>query len=224
MSDLSSNNMLQPSAPDYSQHMVLAGRTGTGKTTGGLDMLSRRLEQPWIIVDRKLDDNLAMIPAKPFDPRNPVLPDKGLHIVRPHIDGRHDADVEDMYRRILRKKRIGVMIDEGHLEPKSTGLRNLMVAGRQPKCPVMFCSQRASWIDTFYWSQATFFRVYDVQTEDDVKKIRANMRMKWATPDKYHSYYYDGTQGEIFYLAPSPPIDVIVANMEDKLLKSFGRL
>jgi type IV secretory pathway VirB4 component len=52
--------------PDNTQHMALAGRTGSGKTYAALEMLSVRDmdEMPWVIIDHKRDENIKALPAE----------------------------------------------------------------------------------------------------------------------------------------------------------------
>lgn len=222
-----------PSFPDLTEHIAFAGRTGSGKTIGAIDMLSRRIQPtavtkgrpfPWVIIDQKRDENLASLPHDRLGVSAKILPDTGLHIVRPKLDGSDKQDVEDLLRRIFERKRCGLFMDEGHLHGVSPAIRMFMVAGRARHCPVMWLSQRAAQIDPFIWSQCTYYRCYALQGPNDQRRFYENYGFKYEDPEKYYSYYYDGNLGRTFLLQPSSSIDVSRELFKATLLKRFHRI
>lgn len=214
----------QPTFPNSSQHIALAGRTGSGKSVAALDMLVRRPEIPWLIVDHKGDDNIKLLPADKMGLRPLALPSDGLHVVRPKMNGQDREDLEDLLHRVFKRGKMGVYIDEGHLMGMSEAVRNIMVAGRSKRVPMMWCSQRAHHIDTFIWSQCTFYRVFRLQGPPDIRRFDENFPQRWTDPGEYQSHYYDGTQGKSYLLAASPPITDTVKILEQRLLKNYRRI
>lgn len=217
---------LIPNLPNNSQHIAIAGFTGSGKTWGALDMLSRRDfdKMAWIVIDHKRDSALKKVPAEKLNLRPLFLPNRGLHIVRPGI-GRDDRqDLEDLLDRVFRHGKIGIYVDEGHLLGASEAVRTIMVAGRDRMVPMMWTSQKANWIDTFIWSQSTFYRVFHLQTARDVKVVQDNWPVKFVNPSNFHSRYFDGVSGNVYYLAPSEPLEKTIDRLETKLLKEYHQI
>ena len=220
--------MSDPTFPALSEHVAIAGRTGTGKTWGAMDMLEQRLflrgqPFPWLVIDSKRDSTLKKMNAvfEPLDVKSKFLPDKGVHIIRPKINGEDRGALEDLLVRAFKKKKMGVYVDEGHLLGKSPALRMFLVAGRSQNSPVMWTSQRASDIDTFIWSQSTYFRCFALHGPNDHKRFHENYGFKYLEPERFHSWYYDGNQGQTFQLGPSRPIDEVLEGFKAKLLKRF---
>jgi hypothetical protein len=175
----------------------------------------------WIIIDHKGDDSIARLPAEKLK-LNPVfLPNKGLHVVRPSVRKEDREELEGLLERIFKHGRIGVYIDEGHLLGPSEAVRMMFVAGRSKKVPMIWTSQRTTWIDTFVWSQSTYYRVFKLQTAKDVKAVQENWPEKWQAPEQFHSWYYDGKQGKLFYLAPAETLDRTIERLDAKLLHAY---
>lgn len=215
--------MTTPHPPNSSQHIALAGMTGSGKTQGAIDMLSRRdlSDVTAFIIDHKKDSKLKLLPAEPLSLRPLFLPKFGLHIVRPSMSASDRADLEDLLTRLFNSKRVLIYVDEGHLLGMSEAIRNIMVAGRDRKVSMMWISQKANWIDTFIWSQSTFYRVWKLQTARDIKAVQENWPIRFENPTDFHSRYFDGVTGKTFYLAPSEPLENSIDRLESQLLKRF---
>jgi hypothetical protein len=205
--------------PDETQHVAIAGRTGSGKTTAGLEMLSKRDMEgmAWVVIDHKRDENIKALPAETLNPNTMMLPQRGLHVVYADISSDSKENLEGLFHRAFRRGNIGFYIDEGHLLGNSPALRHILVAGRSKRVPVMWTSQRAAWIDPFIWSQASFYRVFQLQTEADRKRFNENFPMKYTQPAEYHSYYYDVSKGNLAYLAPAGEFDNTLNRLTSKL-------
>ena len=210
--------------PDTTQHIAFAGRTGSGKTVAALELLASRdfHRMPWVIVDHKRDPNIAELPAQPLHLNALILPRAGLWVVRPSMSEQDRKTLNDFFERCFERENIGLYIDEGHLVGPSSGIRNILVAGRSKHVPLVWCSQRAHWIDSFIWSQAAFYRIFDLQTKNDIKRFEENVPVKWKKPAEYHSYYYDVSAGKTFYLKPAAPLAETVLSL-DRLLKTQYR-
>ncbi len=213
----------EPAFPTNSQHIAAAGMNGSGKTWGMLDMLSYRdlRKMAWIIIDSKRDSALKLLPAEKLASNAMLLPRRGLHIIRPKLGGEDREDIEGLLERAFRHGRIGIYVDEGHLFGFSKMIRNILVAGRDRKVPLMWTSQKANWIDPFVWSQSKFYRVFTVQTAKDVKAIQENWPVKFQMPEPFHSWYYDGTRNKVFYLAPADKLSVTIERLDAQLRHEY---
>jgi hypothetical protein len=218
--------MTSPTFPRLDQHVVLAGRTGTGKTTGAIDMLSRRLQIPWLIFDHKRDSGLRKLSLRTLAIDPLMLPrEPGLYHIAPDRHGDIDrGKTEELLARVFKRGRFGVYIDEGHLMGFSPMIRRILVAGRDKLVPLMWNSQRAQSIDPFIWSQASFFRSYALQTPNDVKRFNENFPKRYTTPPRLHSHYWDGETGEQFLLAPARPIEASISHIDAVLGKVYNRV
>lgn len=205
--------------PQPDQHIALAGRTGSGKTVAGLEMLSLRdLEkQPAFIIDHKSDDHIAKLPAEPFNPSSLFLPTRGLHHIKAKLNGAGRDTLETFMERAFKRGNAIIYVDEGHLLGPSDAVRMIMVAGRSKHVSMMWTSQKASWIDPFIWSQAHFYRVFQLQTKLDTKRFEENFPVRWISPPEFFSYYYDVSKNKLHYLSPAGPIERTIERLDTKL-------
>lgn len=222
-----------PTFPELSHHVAIAGTTGSGKTWRELDMLSRRLAPTratggkpfaWIVIDPKWDSTLGKMPFEKLSPRAKFLPDSGVHIIRPNRMGKDKADTEDLLMRAFKKKKIGVLMDEGHIYGPSPAIRQFLIGGRSQLSPVMYGSQRASDIDPFIWSQATYFCCGALRGPNDHRRFHENYGFKYQDPAKFHSWYFDGEQNDTYLLEPASPIDESIDRFNAQLLKRWNHI
>lgn len=209
--------------PNETEHVAIAGRTGSGKTWGALEMLSMRNidNMAWIIIDHKQDDAIAKLPAEKISPKTIILPSKGIHVMRADIGDKARDDIETFLEHCFKHGKIGIYVDEGHLLGSSHAIRKILVAGRSKKVPLMWTSQRASWIDPFIWSQATFYRVFDLQSPLDTKRFNENFPIKWKKPQPFYSYYYDVAKGSVGLLSPAKDLMKTVGRLDAKLRREY---
>lgn len=205
--------------PDDTQHVALAGRTGSGKTWGALEMLSLRdlAGMAWVIVDHKRDDAIKRTPAELLSATSRFLPARGLHLINAEYGTKSRAELEEFFVRAFRRGGIGIYVDEGHLLGSSPAIRNILVAGRSKRVPLMWTSQRAAWIDPFIWSQSSFYRCFDLQTKLDTKRFDENFPVRWKKLPVYHSYYYDVSAGSVHVLNPARPLADTIAKLDRRV-------
>jgi DNA helicase HerA-like ATPase len=215
--------MAAPRLPNDTEHVAIAGRTGSGKTVGALNMLSMRNmdDMAWIIIDHKRDEQIAKLPAEKLNPNTRFLPSSGLHVIHTEINKNSREEIEGFLERAFQRGKIGIYVDEGHLLGPSDAIRTILVAGRSKRVPLMWTSQRAQHIDPFIWSQATFYRVFDLQSPLDIKRFNENFPIRWKKPERYHSWYYDVAEGKVFIMQPSEPMGVTENRLDLKLRKQF---
>lgn len=210
--------------PNDTQHIAIAGMTGSGKTWGALEMLSMRDfdKQAWIIIDHKRDENILKLPAERINPNTMILPKSGLYLVLAEMNEKSRAEIEALMKRCFERGGIGFYVDEGHLMPKySEAVRTIMVAGRSRRVPMMWTSQRAHHIDTFIWAQSLFYRCFTLQGPPDIKRFNEHFPRKYIQPEEFHSYYFDIAKNKMSYLHPSAHFDVTLARFRDKLVRNL---
>jgi hypothetical protein len=200
--------------------------TGSGKTWGCIDMLSRvdLDSRACIIIDHKRDSSLKKLPAEKIGLRPLFLPKKGLHIVQPSMSRDDRQDVEELLVRVFQSGNKLIYVDEGHLLGPSPAIRDILVAGRDRKVNVMWISQKANWIDTFIWSQSTFYRVFRLQTQRDIKAVQENWPVTFTMPETLYSWYYDGVAHKTHYLAPSDILDNSIKRLDAQLKHTYSAI
>jgi len=172
---------------------------------------------PWFVIDHKGDENIARLPAEPFNVDSMFLPTRGLHHIKAKFTESYRDKLEAFLMRAFQRGKAGIYVDEGHLLGPSEAVRIIMVAGRSKHVPMMWTSQKAAWIDPFIWSQAHFYRVFQLQTKLDTKRFEENFPIRWSAPEEYHSYYYDVAKGKVIYLKPSGLIERTLERLDGKL-------
>jgi hypothetical protein len=198
--------------PDDTQHLVIVGRNGTGKTRGAVWHLSKRdyKNKPWIIFDWKHDDLIAKLPTQELEwgklPEGP-----GLYVVHPFPDDQENVDA--LLWAIYSMGNVGIYVDEGYMLNKSKAYRAISTQGRSKRIPTITLSQRPKNMDLSVFSEATFIQSYALNDLNDRKRVAEWMPPedkngnrydpKYRLPD-YHSWYYDVGKDEIAILAPVP--------------------
>ena len=208
--------------PNDTHRISIVGRTGSGKTIAALWHLSMRRwdKRPWIIFDYKGDKNIAMIPSlEEIDITKSPPKKAGLYVVRPLPT---DEDVEAQIAflwKVWKNEKTGIYIDEGYMVGKNNpAFRAILTQGRSKEIPAIILSQRPLWLDRFVWSEADYFQVFHLNTEDDRKTIARYLPVKSIDRlPEYHSYYYDVGADAIVTLRPVPDRDIIITAIGDRL-------
>jgi hypothetical protein len=215
-----------PNFPNDSQHVALAGMNGSGKTWGAMDMLSFMdlREHAAFIIDHKGEPDFKKLPAEKFNPASLLLPRRGLHIIKPKLNGSNRQELEEFLERVFKHGRMRVYVDEGHLMGFSNMVRNILVAGRARKATIMWTSKKANWIDPFVWSQSKFYRVFTLQTAKDVKAVQENWPVKFQMPEQFHSWYYDGTTNKAHYLLPADKLGASIERLDAQLRHDYSMI
>lgn len=214
----------KPRLPGYDEHVALAGMTGSGKTVAGLDMLSRRLDIPWVIIDHKREDYILDLPHDVLSVNSMVYPEKGIAVVKANMDRSYRTDLEALLLRLWNRKNIGIYVDEGHLVGTSPAVETVMVTGRSRTVPMVWTSQRATGISPFIWGQSSIYRCFRVQTTNDIKRFNENFNVKYQVPPEYHSYYFDVKKNKTYLLKPGSPIAEVKNRIEETLRTHYIRV
>lgn len=212
--------------PDSSHRLFICGRTGSGKTVAGCSHLlnANFKSAPWVLLNHKgtaLLDNIEGARHVDLD----YLPKKpGIYVYHP-VPENDDADVTKLMWRMHAKGNIGLYVDEGYMiSPRDPAMRALLTQGREKRIPVYTATQRPFGNSRFAISESDFFRVYELNDDDDIARVKAfvpfnlkqYMKTEPNTPPKlgaYYSVWYDVSRNYLVRLAPAPS--------EDKLLAAF---
>jgi hypothetical protein len=213
--------------PDTDDRIVIIGRTGSGKTYGGLWHLSMMPidEMPFIIFDFKRDANIAQIPFANFISLAELPRTPGIHVVQPFP---HDKEAITQYLyNVLDAENIGLFIDEGFMFTDDPAFDAILMQGRSKNIPVIINTQRPVRVSRFVFSEASFVQVFHVRDNRDRKTIaeftpifdpknELGIDFKKSLP-KYHSYYYDVSEDKLDVLGPVPKMERILKTFFSKL-------
>ena len=208
--------------PNARERAVVFGRTGSGKTVFMTWLLSHASidERPWIIIDHKNDGYLAKLPRVQKIRLGELPKSPGLYIVNPSY--KEDEAVDNYLHAILTRGNTGVFTDEGsaikQAEPRYVGLKALFAQGRSKRTPVLFATQRPSWINKSVLSEGDYYALFHLQNGEDRDRARSFMgdidleqRL-----DEYFCHWYDVKQNASFKIRPVNE-DETFERLEDRL-------
>ena len=208
--------MAQFRLPNDSERAAIVGRTGSGKTIAALWQLSLRSwpVMPWVIVDFKVDENVARIPrAKKISIASPPPQKPGIYIVQPMPH--QTEEVEDFLWRIWDAGNTGVYFDEGHMLNNSEAFRALLTQGRSKRIPLIVLTQRPSWVSRFVWSESDFIQLFALSNARDQKTMKEIMPFR-IIPSNFHSVWHQVGDGENFLLRPVPNRESIMRTFRER--------
>jgi hypothetical protein len=214
--------------PGPKQRISVVGRTGTGKTVAAVWHLSRAQfdKMPWVVYDFKRDELIARIQALGEESRvyeigtDEVPRYPGIYIVHPHPDDLPLVRAQMM--GIWERTNTGVYVDEGYMvcgpQNQNPSFRLLLTQGRALRIPMIIVSQKPSWMDSFTFSEADFFQIFDLTFRGDQKRVMEYVPADVTVPlPEFHSYYYDAARRDIKVLKPVPNGDKIIAEIDRRL-------
>lgn len=208
--------------PTSAHRQFICGRTGSGKTVAACwNLLHRNFRSaPWIVLNHKntaLIDNIegAEHVDLDFQPKKP-----GIYIYNPVPENDDDA-VTKLLWRTHRRGNTGVYVDEGYmLNARDPAMRALQTQGREKKIPVIMVTQRPVALSRFCISEADFFQVFQLNDDDDIKRVRSfvpfdlKYYMKTEANEvpklgAHSSVWYDVSRNYLVKMAPVPTEDKI---------------
>lgn len=219
-----------PRIPNDSERLVILGATGSGKTQAGVWHLSNRSFDlmPWVVYDFKRDGLLDRIGATEIPVDGPLPNYPGLYIVRPHPDDIDYVDTQIM--QAWNQGDTGIYIDEGYMLNRSKAYRTVLTQGRAINVPVIVCSQRPAFIDTYTFTEASFFQVFRLQAYKDIEKVvdyvpilqsrigeRRRQLLNFDDLKRYESFYYDVGENRLWEVDPVPDEQTIIDTFETRL-------
>ena len=208
--------------PGVEDRVAVLGRTGSGKTQFAVWLLSNANfdRMPWIVMNFKGDKLIDEIPGTfdlDIDERIPTAP--GIYVTRPIVADKDDKEkLNEFFRRCWERENVGIYVDEGYMATNIKWFRACLTQGRSRHVPMIVLSQRPSWIDTFVWTEATYFAAFDLNREDD--KILAGKMLpgyRNAKLPPYWSIWHDVNRDSTFMLKPVPDRDTLLARFRARL-------
>lgn len=212
---------------------MILGRTGTGKTVAGLWHLSNYdLKFPWVMIDFKRDKHIKSIEkAEEIDLNwKPSKKSSGLYVVRPHKSDttapRGEVPAMDKFiDGIWHTENCGIFCDEGIFLANSDPFDECLIQGRSKFIPMITCSQRPVWLSSFAKTEAGFFQVFHLNSEDDRRTVCGFTPLDtedFDTLKKFESFYYDVGENELVRFKPVPNMDKVRETFDAKLPRKFA--
>ncbi len=205
--------------PTESQHLVILGATGSGKTQAALWHLSLRdyITRPWLIINFKRDELVDGIPNAVHIDMDEVPVQPGIYITHPMPDDQEPIGA--ILQEIWTRGRTGVYVDEGlMMGNRNRSFRALLTQGRSKQIPLIVNSQRPAWMDPFVFTEASFVQVFRLQHRDDIKRVEQFVpgELSKRLPE-FNSYYYDVKNDVLSQVQPVPSIDEIYSRFRRHL-------
>lgn len=210
--------------PNDSQRLVIAGRTGTGKTWDAMWNFAGRsfTRKPWVLTDGKGDPYIAKlekldgVKVMKVTDRPPKRP--GIYIIRPRPQTDDEA-LNDFLWSVWDRGNTGLYFDEGYLIPKnSPSLAAICTQGRTKKIPLITLTQRPVRVNPFIFSEADFMQIKQLTRQDDIDRIAEwGLDIGGQQIPPYHSLYYDVGKNITVPCRPVPGPDVVLPMIAAKL-------
>jgi hypothetical protein len=169
-------------------------------------------DMPVTIVDPKHSKLIAKLDAQEIKvtDRPPSTP--GLYVIRP-FPGDDDAALTEYLLRVWQQENHGTYFDEMlDLGPRNKGFRRLLSQGREKNCPMIYCTQRPRWVDTYAFTEADFVGSFHlVKREDRITVDNFAPGYSQKRLNDYHCYWYSVSEDKGVILNPCPPEGLILA-------------
>lgn len=215
--------------PDTTERVTCVGRTGTGKTVGGIWHLSNYpLEEfPFVIIDFKKEKHFDRIPniqVIDFDWTPHKIHDGLYRLYCSPYDVvstlREKSRLDKFLIHIWEQGYCGIFIDEAYVIGDSEALNLCYTQGRALHIPMITCSQRPVWCSRFAFSEASYIQCFDLNDARDIQTVESFMPLEWdAEPalKKHQSYYFDIAENEMVRLNPVPMPQQLLPVFDAKL-------
>ena len=186
---------------------IISGRTGSGKTTAAVWLLSRSPGR-WIVLDTKRDELLGSI-GEVVPMRSRYANDERYLIVRP--DTFDPEEIDDwIYSLSERSRDIGLFIDELyylHVNGRAgDGLVGWLTRGRSKGQSFIGCTQRPAWVSRFCFSEADYLAEFSLNLPEDRKRLY-EFTGRESSFRKLRAHYwrwYDVQHDKQYVYAPVP--------------------
>ncbi len=205
--------------PKSDERTVIIGATGSGKTNFGTWLLHTRdwWRRVWFVLDfkgEKLFGELELIPWRFGDPwpENP-----GLYWVR-ILPGEEEL-VSQFFLACYNNENVGVYIDEGYMLPyQDKWVRACLTQGRSKNIELICLTQRPVKIDVFFFSEASYFGVFNLRVKEDKKRVSEYMDgLEIKRLPQYYCLWYDVAHDESTIFEPVPAPDEIIKLFREDL-------
>lgn len=208
--------------PAFDQHVSINGQTGSGKTVMGAKILSHGdfHNRVNVIIDYKKDDLLNSIPKMEEIDLKKYPKHPGLYIVHPFP--MQDDEVENFLWQAWAQENTTLLFDEAYMIPDYQAHATLLTQGRSKKIQTINLTQRPVRVNRFVFTESTFFSLFYLNDREDRKKMQRFIpKDKGADVDvrlpKYHSYWYDVHEDNLFHLLPVESSDTILQRFDENI-------
>lgn len=212
--------------PNTTHRTTIIGRTGSGKTTAALWLLSEMnwTRRPWIIIDYKRQD-FDDIPGIQYHKLTAAPPRKaGLYLVQPMPTAEDNLRVEELFWKIWKRGKIGVVVDEGYLTPRGESFSALLVTGRSKQVPMIINTQRPVWVPPHIWSESNFFMVFHLNHRKDERTVEEFTPFDLTNDlPPYYSRWYDVGEHQTHILKPVPDRDTVMDRFAEREREKRGK-
>jgi hypothetical protein len=215
--------------PNLSERVTVMGRTGTGKTVGGVWHLANYpLDRfPFVLIDFKNEEHFDSIPKVQevgFD-FTPGKHDDGLFRLRCtpfDVMGtvKEKSRLDQFLIHIWEHEDCGLFVDEAYIIGNSPALNLCYTQGRSKQIPMITCTQRPVACSRFAFSEASYIQCYDLNDQRDIDIVEEFVPVSWDDePDleKFQSYYFDIAENEVVRLNAVPPVKDMLPIFDAKL-------
>ena len=207
---------------DGSQHTVIIGRNGSGKTVRGVWLLAMTQNMDWYCLNHKQDELLCAVPSLKHM-KVGQIPSKNEHGIfewQPVYQDESDEEfTEELFKDAFKRGNTGIYIDESYMiSPKSKGLIRILTQGRSRKCPVIALTQRPVSVPRVFFTETVYTYVYDVQDNRDVKVIAEftpqsiinHIGQDCVDPlEKFECVFIDQNIRQLDIISPTPSPDEV---------------
>ncbi len=160
------------------QRALVLGRTGSGKTTGALWLVSRS-PGPWVLLNIKYDEAMSKCgPDCPMDVGAILKAQRDSRVVVVHPEAFDQQTLDDFIFDLAESKAAtGLCIDELLYVSKGNGQAGQgvlawLTRGRSRKQSFIGCTQRPANVSNYLYSEADYYMLYNLKLEKDWAKIR----------------------------------------------------
>ena len=159
------------------QRALALGRTGSGKTTGAVWLMSRS-PGPWVALNVKYDDLVTQTgPDVAMDVGQIIEAQKKSRVVVIHPETFDQSELDDFVFELGESRHAtGLLVDELLYLSKGNGqagpgLMRWLSRGRSRKQSFIGASQRPSSITQYAYTESAYFMLYDLKLKKDWQKI-----------------------------------------------------
>ncbi len=197
------------------QRAIVSGKTGSGKTTGAVWLLSRS-PGCWLVLDRKYDALLGKLGLHVGlnSDYEKAWKKSRILIVRPETS---DPEILDDWIAHISEtwNNVGLLVDELYYIHSAgragDGLIGWLTRGRSRGQSFIGLTQRPAWISKFCFSEADFIGAYSLNLVEDRKRIfeftgRDEVMAKLG---KHFWQWYDVSNDQLATYAPIPATNLM---------------
>lgn len=196
---------------------LIAGRTGSGKTTLAAWLMQSRNRQRWIVLNPKhttgyatLEDSVSL---RKFDSRKLSRElDKNRFVILNFSPAESDNVFMDDVLNYIHNAydNVGICVDELYTIHNNTrpgnGLVSILTRGRERKQTFIGLTQRPKWISRFCFSEADNICGMSLNLDEDRKRMRDDSGCDefLVKLDSHHWLWYNVAQDVVTHWSPIP--------------------